>query len=120
MNYEWLDDYCLSKKGAVKDYKEEWSAWRYMIGGKMFLMCGGDKYGKPIFTLKCEPVFGQIMRDEYKDIIPGYYMNKQHWNSVYEDGNVPDELLMEMIDMSYELVFKSLTKKVQEEINNLK
>lgn len=117
MKYEWMDEYCLSKKGAEKDFKAEWEAIRYLIGGKMFAMQGGDKDNKAIITLKCEPVFGQALRQQYEHIIPGYYMNKEHWNSVYLDGDVPDEILRQMIDMSYELVLKSLSKKAQKEID---
>ena len=113
MKYTWLDDYCLSKKGAVKDYKIEWEAVRYMVGGKMFVLQGGDKCGKPIITLKCEPFYGQALRDQYNDIIAGYHMNKVHWNSVYLEGNVPDDVLRQMIDMSYGLVLGGLTKKAR-------
>ena len=48
MKYAWFNDYCLAKKGAVYDYKLEWEAGRYRVGGKMFVMVGGDKEGKPI------------------------------------------------------------------------
>lgn len=116
MKYEWLDGYCLSKSGAVEDFKIEWDATRYLIGGKIFAMQGGDKDKKAIITLKCEPLFGQHLREEYKDIVAGYYMNKQHWNSVYLDGEVPDDILKQMIDMSYELVLNSLSKKMQKDI----
>ncbi|HEX3038075.1 MAG TPA: MmcQ/YjbR family DNA-binding protein [Oscillospiraceae bacterium] len=116
MKYEWLDEYCLSKQGAQKDYKLEWQATRYMVRGKMFAMQGGDKSGTPIITLKLEPSFGSLLRSQYKDIIPGYYMNKEHWNSLYLGGNVPDKVLKEMIDQSYQLIFNSLSKKVQKEI----
>jgi predicted DNA-binding protein (MmcQ/YjbR family) len=116
LKYEWLDKYCLSKKGVEKDFKIEWNVIRYMIRGKMFVMVGGDKQDKKIVTVKCEPTFGDFLRGEYEDIIPGYYMNKQHWNSVYVDGNVPDDILKQMIDMSYELILKSFSKKIQKEI----
>lgn len=112
MKYEWLDEYCLSKEGAKKDFKIEWDAIRYLIGDKMFAMQGGDKYKKAIITLKCEPAFGQFLREEYQHIVAGYYMNKEHWNSVYLDGDVPDDILKQMIDMSYELVLNSLSKKM--------
>ncbi|SDZ12507.1 MmcQ/YjbR family DNA-binding protein [Tindallia californiensis] len=116
MKDEWLDSYCLSKKGAEKDFKVEWDATRYLIGGKMFAMQGGDKEKKPIITLKCEPAFGQQLRREYHHIVAGYYMNKEHWNSVYLEGDVPKDILKQMIDMSYELVLNSLSKKKQKEL----
>jgi predicted DNA-binding protein (MmcQ/YjbR family) len=116
MKYEWLDEYCLSKQGVDKDFKIEWNAIRYLIGGKIFAMQGGDKDKKAIITLKCEPPFGQFLREQYQHIVAGYYMNKEHWNSVYLDGNVPDDILKQMIDMSYDLVLNSLSKKMQKEI----
>ncbi|MNP85293.1 hypothetical protein D3C76_1849660 [compost metagenome] len=57
-----------------------------------------------------------MLRENYDDIIEGYYMNKVHWNSVFLDGNVPEDVIKQMIDMSYNLIFGSLTKKVQKSI----
>ena len=117
MKYEWINEYCLSKQGAEKDFKVEWEAIRYLIRGKMFVMQGGDKYKKPIITLKCEPVFGQLLREQNQHIVPGYYMNKEHWNSAYLEGDVPNDVLKQMMDMSYELVLKSFSRKIQRGIN---
>lgn len=117
MRYEWLDQYCMSKKGAHKDFKVEWDATRYLLFDKMFLMQGGDKYGKPIVTVKCEPEFGQFLRTQYKYIVPGYYMNKEHWNSLYLEGDTPDDVLREMIDRSYNLILGSLTKAKQKQLS---
>ena len=115
--YEWFEDHCKSKKGVIKDYKPEWEAHRYLIRDKMFIMHGCDKYGKEIITLKLEPMDGQLLREQYKgDIVPGYYMNKEHWNSVYVDGNVPDDVLRDMADKSYDLILSGFSKKIQNEI----
>lgn len=116
MKYQWLDEFCLSKQGVIKDYKEEWEATRYRIRDKMFLMIGGDKYKKPIISVKCEPEFGEFLRKEYEHIVPGYHMNKKHWNSIYFEGDVPDDVLKQMINMSYSLVFNAFSKKMQKEI----
>ena len=116
MKYQWMDEYCLSKKGVEKDYKLEWDATRYMIKGKMFVMQGGDKNGEPIITVKLDPLYGEFLRKQYKDIVPGYYMNKEHWNSLYLEGDVPDEVVKDMLDKSYTLVLSSLSKKLQKEV----
>jgi predicted DNA-binding protein (MmcQ/YjbR family) len=116
MQYEWMDQYCLAKPGVEKDYKLEWEATRYMIRGKMFLMRGTDKEGKPIITVKLEPTHGELLREQFQDIIPGYYMNKLHWNSLYLEGNVPDKVVRDMIDNSHKIVLGSLSQKVQKEI----
>lgn len=117
--YYWLDHYALGLLGAQKDYKEEWGATRYMIDGKMFMMCGGDKAGKPIITLKGDPQEAPLLRRTYPDIIPGYYMNKEHWNSVYVGGAVPDYLLRSLVDTAHGLIFGSLPKKRQEALRIL-
>ena len=117
MKYQWLEEYCTSKQGAYKEYKAEWEVDRYMIRDKMFLMHGGNKEGKEIITLKLEPVFGQFMREQYKgDIAPGYYMNKDHWNSVCVEGTVPDDVLRDMVDKSYALILEAFSKKARKEI----
>ena len=116
MEYGWIDDMALRQKGAEKDFKAEWGAYRYLIKGKMFGMLGHHKDGRPILSLKLLPADGQLLRQQYIDIIPGYYMNKEHWNSVYLDGKVPQEVVEKMIVESYRLLLRSLTKKAQQEI----
>ena len=116
MRYEWMDAHFLSLPGAEKDFKVEWNAVRYLLGGKMFGMQGGDKEGRPIITLKLEPAHGVLLREQYVDIIPGYYMNKEHWNSLYLEGSVPDDVLRKMIVESHRLILASLSKKLQREI----
>lgn len=115
--YDWVDEYCFNKPGVTKELKEEWDAFRYMVGGKMFILRGEENTGRPVITVKVEPELGQHLRTEYKDkIIPGYYMNKEHWNSIYEDREVPREVVEDMLDRSYNLILKSLPKKKQKEI----
>lgn len=115
--YAWIDEYILSKKGVTKDFKAEWNWIRYHIGGKMFLAVCLDDGGTPYYiTLKLEPAEGELLRNTYEDIIPGYYMNKVHWNSIKANGNLPDELLKDLIDKAYKIVFNSLSKKLQREI----
>lgn len=114
MKYDWIDEYLLSKKGVVKDYKEEWNWIRYMIGGKMFTAICLDDSGNPYYiTLKTGPYESKVLRDQYEDIIPGYYMNKEHWNSIKADGCVPDDLVRELLDGSYSLVLAGFSKKRQ-------
>lgn len=117
MKYEWIDEFLLSMIGATKDYKEEWEWNRYLIGGKMFAAICKDASGnRDIITLKLNPLDGDFLRNQYEDIIPGHYMNKMHWNSIYLDGNVPDAIMKEMIEKSYQLVLSGFSKKRQNEI----
>ena len=117
MKYPWIDEYLLAKPGVTKDLQPDWNWVRYHIGGKMFAAVLLDREDQPYYiNLKLEPLEGELMRQQYPDIIPGYYSNKQHWNSVKPDGAVPDEMLKRLLDRSYDLVFKNLTKKKQKEI----
>ncbi|MCI9271341.1 MAG: MmcQ/YjbR family DNA-binding protein [Dorea sp.] len=117
MQYTWLDEYVMKKTGVTKDLQESWNWIRYHIGGKMFAAVCLDDEDKPFYiNLKLEPMEGAFLREQYEDIIPGYYSNKTHWNSIKTDGAVPDELLKDLLDKSYQLVFGGLTKKKQKEI----
>ena len=119
MKYQWLDEYCLAKPGVTKDLKQEWNWVRYMVGGKMFaaVLLEGRNNNEPYYiNLKLDPAEGEFFRQQYEDVIPGYYSNKQHWNSINPNGAVPDELLREMLDKSYHLVLQGLPKRKQAEI----
>ena len=119
-HYPWLDAYLQQKPGATKDYKAEWDWFRYLVGGKMFAaVCTPGKEhpsygGRTMVTLKCDPQLGELFRAQYPDVIPGFYCNKLHWNSVYLDGQVPEAVLRGMCDQSYDLVRASLPKKVRQ------
>lgn len=120
MRYMWLDEYLMGKPGVTKDLQESWNWVRYQVGGKMFaavLLDGGNNDEPYYINLKLEPMEGESYRAQYQgDVIPGYYSNKQHWNSVNPDGAVPDEVLRSMLSRSYELVLKGLPKYKQKEI----
>lgn len=117
MKYDWMDSYLLEKSGVTKNLQADWNWIRYCIEDKMFAAICLDEENKPYYiTLKLEPVEGDFLRQQYEDIIPGYYMNKVHWNSVKADGNVPDDLLRDMLDKSYGLVLRGFSKKKQREI----
>jgi predicted DNA-binding protein (MmcQ/YjbR family) len=118
MKYDFIQEYCLAKKGAEEDYKVEWDALRFSVRGKMFALVGNDNTGKSIISLKHSAERGVELREKYEDITPGYYLNKTHWSSVFLGGNVPEAVLKQMLDESYELIFNSLPKKVQKEIIN--
>lgn len=117
MDYKWLEAYLLSKKGAVKEYHADFDADRYLVGGKMFAMWGGNKEGRPIVTMKLDPFNGEVLRERFPGlVIPGYYMNKVHWNSAFLEGGVPDDVLRSMADESYQIIGAALPKKRQAEI----
>lgn len=117
MRYVWIDDFLLNKPGVTKDLQKDWNWIRYQIGGKMFAaICLGENDEPYYITLKLEPAEGDFLRSQYEDIVPGFYMNKTHWNSVKPNGNVPDDLLKDLLDKSYQLVLGGFSKKKQQEI----
>lgn len=117
MKYPWIDEYLMGKKGVTKDFQADWNWIRYHIGGKMFAaLCLDDDNKLYYITLKLEPLEGEFWRGQYEDIIPGYYMNKTHWNSVKADGHVPDDILKTLLDKAYQVTLGGLSKKMQREI----
>lgn len=116
MKYPWIDEYLMAKPAVTKDYKREWNWIRYHIGGKMFAAILLDESGTPYYiNLKLDPLEGEFLRGQYEDIVPGYYSNKQHWNSIRPDGAVPDDLLKTLLDQSYALVLHGQSRKKQQE-----
>lgn len=69
------------------------------------------------FNAKCDPERAVELRERYTEVQPGYHMNKKMWNTVYMNGGLPHKLLIELIDHSYDLVFKTLPKKTQDDIS---
>ena len=115
MTLEQLKKHCLSKAGAVEDFPFDFTTMTFKVGGKIFALT--DINDTPLrLSLKCDPFLAQNLRAEYPAVIPGYHLNKQHWNTVILDGTITDSQLSEWIDHSYDLVFKTLTKALKKEI----
>lgn len=110
MRYLWMDEYMLKKIGVSKHFKSKWQWNCYQVGGKMFAAFCSDKEGEPVLTLKCEPEHARRLMEASPHIMPGYYMNKQHWISVRLESPVTDQLLRELMDESYRLVYDKLPK----------
>jgi predicted DNA-binding protein (MmcQ/YjbR family) len=121
MNLETYYEYCLSKKGVTEHFPFDEDTLVFKVGGKMFALSSLSQWekGQPSVNLKCDPERAEELRAEYDDIQPGFHMSKTHWNTITINASVSDALVKELIDHSYELVFKSLTKKLQSEIQEL-
>lgn len=125
-NFDWLDGALCAMIGAQKDYKAEWGWNRYMLDGKLFAAtcCPGETHapeyaGHPLLTLKCDPLESEFLREQYPDILPGFYCDKRNWISIRLDSEVPQELVHHLCEASYKLIFAKLTKKRQRELNAL-
>ncbi|MDO6811860.1 MmcQ/YjbR family DNA-binding protein [Tenacibaculum soleae] len=118
MNIEELHDYCLTKKGVTENFPFDDVTLVFKVMGKMFALVGLDSWekGETKINLKCNPERSLELREQYESINPGWHMNKKHWNTVTLNNDVSDKLAFELIDHSYELIIKGLTKKLQEEL----
>lgn len=121
MQLDQLYEYCLAKKGVTEHFPFDDVTLVFKVMGKMFALTGLDAWEKGIskINLKCDPEWSQELRGEYESINPGFHMNKKHWNTVTFNDDVSDKFAFELIDHSYDLVVKSLTKKLREELANL-
>jgi predicted DNA-binding protein (MmcQ/YjbR family) len=111
-------EYCLSKKAVTEHFPFDEDTLVFKVGGKMFALSSLSEWekGNPKINLKCDPDKAEELRAQYGDIQPGYHMSKIHWNTITLNNEISDIFVKELINHSYELVFKSLTKKIQNEI----
>jgi predicted DNA-binding protein (MmcQ/YjbR family) len=113
VNIEELRDYCLEKPGVTESFPFGEETLVFKVGEKIFLLTG---LGEATFNVKCDPEKAIELREQFSEVMPGYHMNKKHWNTVHTDGSLTVKQLRLMIDDSYELVLKSLPKKLQADI----
>lgn len=112
MDIETLREYCLSKKAVEEGFPFGEDTLVFKVAGKIFLLVGLNN--NPLqFNAKCGPEKALELREQYDAVQPGYHMNKKHWNTVIADGRLSNSLLKEMIDDSYDLIVKSLSKNVK-------
>jgi len=116
MNIEEYRTYCLSKPGTSEGFPFDEKTLVFKVMGKMFALADVDEFIS--INLKCLPDLAIELREQYHSVNPGYHMSKVHWNTVDVDGDVSDQKLYELIDLSYNLVVKGLTKKQKEELEN--
>ncbi len=112
MKLKQLINYCQSKVAVTEGYPFGDDILVFKVGGKIFAIVS-EKDVPPRINLKCDPDEAMALRDVFEDVIPGYHMNKKHWNTVIVGGDVPKGEVERMIDNSYDLIIKSLPKKVQ-------
>ena len=116
MNIEEFRNYCITKKGVTEGFPFDEKTLVFKVMNKMFALITVDNFD--FINLKCNPEKAIELREQYNAIKPGYHMSKVHWNSVYVNEDASDALIYQLIDDSYDLVVKSLTKKLQEELKN--
>ncbi len=117
MNIETFRNYCLVKKGVTEEFPFGEDTLVYKVMGKMFALTDLTLFES--VNLKCNPENAPLLREEYPAVQPGYHMNKKHWNTVLMDGSIPDSLICEWIDDSYQLVVEGLSRGKKEELQQM-
>jgi predicted DNA-binding protein (MmcQ/YjbR family) len=102
MNIEDIRTYCLKKPGVTEGFPFGEDTLVFKVKGKIFVLANLD--GDLSLNLKCDPALALELRERYSSVIPGYHMNKKHWNTVYLNGTIPDKEVLSWIDQSYNLV----------------
>ena len=110
MNPAELRDLCLSFTGAEETFPFGPDVSVFKVGGKMFALSELGAESLRV-SLKCEPGLAEALREAHAAVVPGYHLNKRHWNTVIIDGSLPDKTVREMIEDSYDLVVSKLSPK---------
>jgi len=114
MNIEELREYCLAKKGVTECFPFDDVTLVFKVMGKMFALT--TLYEEFQINVKCNPEQAIELRSQYSFVIPGYHMDKKHWNTIIINNQVSNRFIKECIDKSYNLVINGLTKKLKDEL----
>jgi predicted DNA-binding protein (MmcQ/YjbR family) len=117
MNIEDYREYCISKKGVTEEFPFDEVTLVFKVMGKIFALTNLD--GDFSINLKCDPDWAIELREKYSSVLPGYHMNKMHWNTIHMDSSIPDRLICEWTDHSYMIVVDKLPKKSKAELEKL-
>lgn len=109
MNIEEYRSYCLAKKSVTEEFPFDNETLVFKVAGKMFALTDITNFAS--INLKCDPEKAVELRDQYPAVLPGYHMNKKHWNTILLDGSIPTKLLQIWIDESYDRVVNALPKR---------
>jgi len=114
MDIEKIWKYCSQKNGVSESFPFNETTLVFKVVDKMFALFDVENFQS--INLKCDPEKSIELREKYSGIVSGYHMNKKHWNTVSVNEDISDVLIYELIDHSYHLVYKSLSKKVRDGI----
>jgi predicted DNA-binding protein (MmcQ/YjbR family) len=107
--------WCLQQPGATEDFPFGPATSVFRVAGKMFALSALDRTPLEV-SVKCEPELAVGLRESYPAIRPGYHLNKRHWNTITLDGGLPDQLVRDLIEDSYDLVVSALPRRTREQL----
>lgn len=111
MNIEEFREYCLMKPGTTEEFPFDLTTLVFKVAGKMYALT--DLEESFSIALKCDPEYSIELQEQYPSVTAAYHMNKKHWITVQVNDFHNDRVLLELIDKSYNLVFKNLTQKTR-------
>ncbi len=114
MNLDSILNFCTSLNGTTNDFPFDQNTLVFRIKNKIFALINVENANS--INLKCDPEKAIELRECHTSIIPGFHMNKKHWNTVYLNQDLDDAMIRDLIQHSYEIVVKSLPKKLQDEL----
>jgi predicted DNA-binding protein (MmcQ/YjbR family) len=117
MNIETFREYCLSKKGSSEALPFDENILVFKVLEKIFALTDLQQFES--INLKCEPEKAVQLREQYTAVLPGYHMNKKHWNTILMNGSLPDSTIRQWVDHSYDCVVSKMTKKEKDLLRNL-
>jgi predicted DNA-binding protein (MmcQ/YjbR family) len=119
LSLQMFKNYCTSKNGVTECFPFDDETLVFKVSSKMFAL---TNINKPVLeiNLKCEPFMSEDLRRDFPAITPGYHMNKKHWNTIILDGSIPDEKILFLVDLSFELVYSGLKKSEKQTLQNYK
>jgi len=110
-----LRECCLGFAGAVEEFPFGPETSVFKVGGKLFALSALEREPLTV-SLKCEPDLAAQLRLTYPAVAPGYHLNKRHWNTITLDGSLPDQLVRDLIEDSYDLIVRALPKRTREDL----
>ncbi|GAB2629333.1 MmcQ/YjbR family DNA-binding protein [Belliella aquatica] len=114
MDIGFFREYCLSKAAASEETPFDINTLCFKVGGKIFAIIDIELFES--VNLKCDPEYAIELRELNPAIIPGFHMNKKHWNTIFFNKGLSDKFILELVDHSYNLVFQSLPKRIKDSI----
>ena len=122
MNIDNFREYCLRKPGTTEEFPFDNETLVFKVMGKMYALTALKSWevGEPRINLKCDPERALELRAEHPEsVLPGWHMNKKHWNTVMLNGEITFKQLQQFVDDSYNLIVSGLTKKLKEQLKSL-
>ena len=110
-----LRDWCLRRPGAIEDFPFGPEHSVFKVAGKMFALSALERTPLEV-SVKCEPELAVGLRLGHPAIRPGYHLNKRHWNTLTLDGSLPDQLVRDLVEDSYDLVVSALPKRIRRQL----